>query len=325
MRSVAATQPRHAAAAAVSRRLAVFTLTSTLFAPPTPAAEPSADAVLAAKRAFKAFDDRQLPLADELFTKTIDEWRRLDRDVAELTSLLVARAGVRTDSNNFAAAKADLDEAIQLMAPTGEPAGGPLGGRARYREYPDAFVQRGLAKEGLRDWRGALADYDRAVDLWGGGAGINDGVNPFALSYRGRARSEVGDAEGALADYRAAASIFSRVDKNDNQAAAARANEAVTLYGLGRRDEAVRIAKSVITRTPGYTDLHVMLAADAWGRGDRAKALDEWDFACNAISTGCRKYQDAAPGGWLEEVRRWPPPLVELQRDFLERRSPGAA
>ena len=145
------------------------------------------------------------------------------------------------------------------------------------------------------------------------------------MSYRGRAKSEVGDAEGALADYRAAASIFSRVDKNDNQAAAARANEAVTLYGLGRRDEAVRIARQVLTRTPGYTDLHVMLAADAWGRGDRAKALDEWDFACNAISTGCRKYQDAAPGGWLEEVRRWPPPLVELQRDFLERRSPGAA
>ena len=31
----------------------------------------------------------------------------------------------------------------------------------------------------------------------------------------------------------------------DNQAAAARAQEAVTLYGLERRDEAVRIAKQV--------------------------------------------------------------------------------
>ena len=117
---------RPVAVAAVSRRLAVLTLTSTLFAPPAPAAEPSAEAVLAAKRAFRAFDDRQLPLAEDLFSKTIAEWRRLDRDVAELTSLLVARAGVRTDSNNFAAAKADLDEAIALMAPTGEPAGGPL-------------------------------------------------------------------------------------------------------------------------------------------------------------------------------------------------------
>ena len=87
---------------------------------------------------------------------------------------------------------------------------------------------------------------------------------PLVLSYRGRAKSEVGDFAGALEDFRTASSIFSRVDKNDNQAAAARANEAITLYGLGRRDEAVRIAKQVVTRLPGYTDLHVLLAADAW-------------------------------------------------------------
>jgi len=308
----------------ISRRAILTTTVALLSTPaPLPAAEPSAEAVAVAKRAFLAFDNRELPLADELFTKTIDEWRRLDRDVAELTSLLVARAGVRTDRQDFGAAKADLDEAIALMLPTGEPPAGSSTGRARYREYPDAHVQRGLAKEGLRDWRGALADYDRAVALWGGATGVNDGVNPFALSYRGRARSEIGDFEGALSDFRAAASIFSRVDKNDNQAAAARGNEAVTLYGLGRRDEAVRIAKQVVTRTPGYTDLHVLLAADAWAQGDRQKAISEWDFACEAITTGCKKYKDVAPGGWLEEVRRWPPALVEAQRNFLARRPPG--
>ena len=129
----------------------------------------------------------------------------------------------------------------------------------------------------------------------------------------------------ALADFRAASSIFSRVDKNDNQAAAARAQEAVTLYGLGRRDEAVRIARQVVTRTPGFTDLHVLLAADAWGRGDRTTASKEWDFACETISTGCRKYRDVAEGGWLVEVRRWPPNLVEAQRAFLERRAPAGA
>ena len=71
--------------------------------------------------------------------------------------------------------------------------------------------------------------------------------DPFALSYRGRARSEVGDLDGALADFRASAALFARVDKNDNQAAAARAQEAVTLYGLGRYNEAVRIARQVAT------------------------------------------------------------------------------
>ena len=144
----------------VSRRTAVLQTCLALSpwlspAPATPA-EPTAEQVLVAKRAFEAFDNRQLPLADELFTATIESWRGLGRGVEELTSLLVARAGVRVDRTDFAAAKADLDEAIELMAPTAEPAA--AGGRARYREYPDAFVQRGLAREGLRDWQGALSD-----------------------------------------------------------------------------------------------------------------------------------------------------------------------
>jgi len=273
--------------------------------------------VNAARQAFEAFDNKELPLAEELFTKTISEWRSLNRGVEEITSLLVARAGVRTDRQDYAAAKEDLDEAIKLMQPTGE----KTNGVAAYREYPDAFVQRGLAREGLRDWSGAVSDYDKAVTLWGG---TGDGVNPFALSYRGRARSEVGDYEGALADFRSAESIFMRVDKNLEQAAAARSNEAITLYGLGRRDEAVKIAKRVIRRSPFYTDMHVMLAADAWDRGDKVKALEEWNTACSVVETGgCRDYRDV--DGWLPNVRRWPAVLIEKQRAFLEKRPPPNA
>jgi hypothetical protein len=32
-------------------------------------------------------------------------------------------------------------------------------------EYPDAFVQRGLALEGLADWDGAIADYSQVPPL----------------------------------------------------------------------------------------------------------------------------------------------------------------
>ena len=129
----------------------------------------------------------------------------------------MARGSVRADRTNFAQAKADFDEAIALMKPTGE-----KNGLGAYREYPDAFVQRGLANEGLREWAAALRDYDKAVSLWGGNG---DGVNPFALSYRARAKTETGDYDGALADYREASSIFSRVDKNVAQASFARAGE----------------------------------------------------------------------------------------------------
>ena len=42
-----------------------------------------------AKRAFQAFDARELTLADELFSQTLAEWRRLGRGIEELTALLV--------------------------------------------------------------------------------------------------------------------------------------------------------------------------------------------------------------------------------------------
>ena len=110
-----------------------------LWQAPAPAAEPSRTAVNVAKQAFAAFDSRDLPLAERLFTETIDEWRRLDRGVEELTALLVARAGVRVDRTDFSAATADLNEAIGLMAPTGE----GRNGVANYRE--SSAVQRGSA------------------------------------------------------------------------------------------------------------------------------------------------------------------------------------
>ena len=55
--------------------------------PPAPAlatgGEPSAEAVNTAKQAFEAFNQRKLPLADSLFTQTIEEWRRLECAIAE--------------------------------------------------------------------------------------------------------------------------------------------------------------------------------------------------------------------------------------------------
>ena len=103
------------------------------------------------------------------------------------------------------------------------------------------------------------------------------------------------------------------------QAAAARAQQALVLYASGEREEALRVARQVVTRTPGFTDLHVMLAADAWSRGDRQKAMGEWDFACEAISSGCKSYRDMV---WLRETRRWPSELVAKQLAFLEEAKP---
>jgi hypothetical protein len=81
-------------------------------------------------------------------------------------------------------------------------------GLARYYEYPDCFVGRGLAKEGLADWKGALADYNKAITLWGGNAVSieNDNgevpkipkpttnlldINPYVLTFRGNVLSQL--------------------------------------------------------------------------------------------------------------------------------------
>ena len=60
------------------------------------------------------------------------------------------------------AAKIDYDKVINMMDSDGEKADGT----ARYLEYPDAFVQRGLCQEGLGDWDAAVDDYSRAISLW---------------------------------------------------------------------------------------------------------------------------------------------------------------
>ncbi|MEK9149008.1 MAG: tetratricopeptide repeat protein, partial [Candidatus Desantisbacteria bacterium] len=59
--------------------------------------------------------------------------------------------------------------------------------------YGNFYANRGLAKSALKDYPGALADYDQAINL-----------NPnYALAYynRGNAKSALKDYPGALADY----------------------------------------------------------------------------------------------------------------------------
>ena len=62
-------------------------------------------------------------------------------------------------------------------------------------------VQRGLCQEGLGDWTAAVADYSRAIALWGGGRG--EGINPFVLTFRANALAKLGQYSKALEDYRA--------------------------------------------------------------------------------------------------------------------------
>jgi hypothetical protein len=75
----------------------------------------------------------------------------------------------------------------------------------------------------------------------------------------------------------------------------------------------------VVRKNPGYADMHVAIAADAWGRGDFIVALKEYGFACDRIDVGCKSYEDK---DWVTVVRRWPPALSKKLEQFLAREIP---
>ena len=138
----------------------------------------------------------------------------------------------------------DYNEALKLMATDGE----NQDGTGKYPEYPDAFVGRALAKEGLADWQSAVEDYKKAINLWGGVD--SDGVNPFVLTFRGNALCRLGKYKEAIHDYESSSNIFNSL-RDIARYSDAKANLALALYETGRIDEAIKTANDVIRKNPG--------------------------------------------------------------------------
>lgn len=262
--------------------------------------------------AFRDFDMKRLNDADKEFTTSIQKWKSLHRPRDEIVSLVKARANVRLDNKQFDAALADYNEALELMKSDGE----KEDGTGRYPEYPDTFVGRALTKEGLADWNGALEDYDKAIQLWGGGRG--EGVNPYVLTYRGNVLGRLGKFADAVPDYEAASDRFNAL-RDVARYSDSRANLALALYETGRTEESIKVMKDVLRKNPGYADMRVAIAADAWSNGNYILALKEWQFTCDEIDVGCKAYEDPS---WVTTIRRWPPSLSTKLKQFLQREVP---
>ena len=255
---------------------------------------------------LKRFDDSEIE-----FTNGIERWRELNRPRDEIVSLLKARGNVRLDSKNFKDALIDCNSALALMTDCEKD-----DGTGRYPEYVDTFVQRGLVYEGLGQWDNALNDYDKAIKLWGGGRG--DNVNPYVLVFRGNVLGRLNRWNEAAVDFSAASTLFLTL-KDIPRYSDSRANEALALFQIGEEENSVKAMNDVIRKNPGYTDMHVALAAVSWDSGNYIKALSEWRFACNDISSGCEAYKDV---DWLIRIRRWPPSLVQKLQKFQTRELP---
>jgi len=112
------------------------------------AAEPSPAQIQQVQRAFQAFNDRDLRLAESLFDKSVAVWEKLERPRDEMAALIKARGNVKVDLKKFDAAIVDFDRVLTIMSVDGTKTDGS--GEAAYSEYPDLFVQRGLAR--VRQW-----------------------------------------------------------------------------------------------------------------------------------------------------------------------------
>ena len=216
--------------------------------------------------AFTDFDAKKFTQGEKEVTQSIKRWRELNRPRDEIVSLIKLRANLRLDNKDFLGSLADCNEALQLMNNDGE----KPDGTALYPEYPDTFVSRALAEEGLANWDLALKDYDKAISLWGGGRG--DGINPYVLTFRGNTLTRLNRYADAIDDYEAASNSFNLM-RNVDRYSDARANEALALYEVGRTDDALKAMKDVIRKNPGFGDMRVAIAADAWSKGDYIVAL----------------------------------------------------
>lgn len=261
---------------------------------------PFADVEGRAKAAYNRKDLAEaLECLDELVRRRPDEpvWRE-------------RRGQVLVDLKRFAAAIEDFNA---VEAARGE-AFKSLG----------LLNNRGLAYEGLAEWRNAIRDYDESVVL----AEELGAAEPYVLNSRGNCHASLGEFDAALSDYRASARAFQH-SKGLAGAIYADSNAALMLAQLGRDDEAMTAMRTVARRAAGSIDMRAALAAMHWSRGEEAKAEEYWGWACEKINSGqlqeggpafdgCALYRDA---DWLGRIRRWPPVMVERMTEFLALRS----
>lgn len=262
--------------------------------------------------AFRDFDDRRFDASEKEFSIALKTWKRLNRPRDEIVSLLIARGNVLLDNKKFADAEADFSEAIGLMKVDGE----KEDGTGRYPEYVSAFVDRGLAHEGLAEWKEALSDYDKAIELWGGGRG--DNVNPFVLTYRGNVLTRLNRYADAILDFEASSNLFLQ-NRDIARFTDARANYALALYQEGKIESALKAMNDVIRKNQGSADMRVAIAAHKWGTGDYLGSLKDFRFVCDNIDVGCDLYKDI---NWVRTVRRWPESLIRSLEYLINREIP---
>ena len=97
---------------------------------------------------------------------------------------------------DFKGAIKDYTKAIELAAPNYVQPNIIDYQEKDYYEYAAAYYNRGRAKRSLEDYKGAIADYTKAIELTSKVENQN-----VLLKNRGNTKTDLEDYEGAIADY----------------------------------------------------------------------------------------------------------------------------
>jgi len=212
------------------------------------------------------------------FAKAETYWTTLVEKFPENPAVWSNRGNVRIGQYKLNEAISDFDRSIEI-AP----------------EYPDAYLNRGIAYEGKGLWSKAIADYNYVLSL--------TPQDPIAINNRGNAKAGQQKWQAALDDYQQAAELAPAFPM-------ARGNASLIQYQLGDRSEAIRNMRNLVRKYPMYSDMRAALAATLWVEGKQGEAESNWVAAVGLDN----RYQDL---DWLENIRRWPPSMIQALSRFL--------
>ena len=78
-----------------------------------------------------------------------------------------------------------------------------------YSQTSKEFYKRGIIKDSLKDYKGAIDDYTKAIEI--------DKSNDFAFTYRGIAKFNLKNYEEAIADFKHSIEIIIEKNKTTNK------------------------------------------------------------------------------------------------------------
>ena len=212
------------------------------------------------------------------FARAETYWTELVDKFPDNPAVWSNRGNVRIGQYKLTEAIADYNRSIEI-AP----------------EYPDAYLNRGIAYEGKKLWAKAIADYNQVLEI--------SPQDPIAFNNRGNAKAGQQKWQDALEDYQQAAKISPNFSL-------ARGNASLMMYQMGDRSQAIRNMRNLVRKYPMYSDMRAALAAALWTEGKQGEAESNWVAAVGLDN----RYQDL---DWIENIRRWPPAMVEALEKFL--------